>query len=316
MGWRCLRRACRYPGRGELGLDISVVIACYNGAATLGETLEALTAQQAPVAWEIVLADNGSTDASAALFAAHARRHPGVPMRAVAAPERGKSHALNAGIRAAAGRSLLFCDADDAPAPGWLAAMAGALEDHAFVAARIDLDALNPGWTSAYRGNAQAEGRLVALQHAPRCLVAGGGTFGFRREVFAAVGDFDPAFRYLEDTDYCVRAHLRGIALHLVTEAVMRVRCRAAPKGIYRQARNYARYRALLRRRYAPDAAPLRPGPCLRLTGRMVRLAAARLLREVGVKPRDPLVLAQLNLRLGTAAGSLAGALAYRVSPA
>ena len=52
--------------------EASVIIACLNGAATLGETLDSLTAQRWDRPWEIVFADNGSTDASVAIFEEHA----------------------------------------------------------------------------------------------------------------------------------------------------------------------------------------------------------------------------------------------------
>ena len=82
--------------------EISVIVASRNAAATIAETLEGLSAQEWDGAWEIVLADNGSTDDTVAIFREHAGRHPGIPMRLVdAGQRRGKSHALNVGIRAA-----------------------------------------------------------------------------------------------------------------------------------------------------------------------------------------------------------------------
>ena len=107
---------------------LSVIIACRNGAATLGETLEGLVAQRWDRPWEIVLADNGSTDGSAALFRAVAAAHPECRMRVVDASGRpGKPFALNTGIAAARAPALAFCDADDVPGEGWLAAMGKAL---------------------------------------------------------------------------------------------------------------------------------------------------------------------------------------------
>ena len=95
-------------------VDVSVIVACLNGQETLAEALESLTAQAWDGAFEILLADNGSTDASAAIFAEHARRHPHLRMRRVdASAERGKAAALNAGLAAAEGRAFLFVDCDD-----------------------------------------------------------------------------------------------------------------------------------------------------------------------------------------------------------
>ena len=254
--------------------EVSVIIACLNGAATLAETLDSLTAQRWDRPWEIVFADNGSTDASVAIFTGHAARHPEVAMRLVdAAAKPGKSNALNLAIRAAAGRSILFCDADDTVAPGWLAAMGRALGRHDFVAARFDSHRLNPDWARAARDTGQIE-RLTPLPFEPWCAVAGGGTLGFHRELFEVVGDFDPAFSTHLDTDFCIRASLRGFELRLVPDAVYNYRFRDSPAAIYRQAYAYARSEALLRRRYAATAPLLAPGPWIELSMRTARLSA------------------------------------------
>ena len=165
-------------------LEISVIIACFNGAETLAETLASLVIQEWDRSWEIILADNGSTDASVEIFLGLAAARPDVRMRVVdAGAEKGKSFALNTAIRAARGRSILFCDADDAVAPGWLAAMGAALDRHPFVAAWIDIVKLSPDWTLATRGTVQRN-TLSRLPHPPYALVAGGATLGFHREVF------------------------------------------------------------------------------------------------------------------------------------
>ena len=220
-----------------------------------------------------------------------------------AAAKPGKSNALNLAIRAAAGRSILFCDADDTVAPGWLAAMGRALERHDFVAARFDSHRLNPDWARAARDTGQVE-RLTPLPFEPWCAVAGGGTLGFHREVFEAVGGFDPAFTAVEDTDFCIRAYRAGYALRLVPDAVYYYRFRDSPAAIYRQAYVYARSEALLRRQYVTDARFLAPGPWLRLATRTARLSAGwlkhRLLGRGG-----PVARAERSRKLGKAIGDL-----------
>ena len=47
-------------GRSEPGVALSVVIACFNGQETLPTQLDALAAQDDPVSFEVILADNGS----------------------------------------------------------------------------------------------------------------------------------------------------------------------------------------------------------------------------------------------------------------
>ncbi len=295
--------------------EISVIIPCLNGAETLAEALDSLVAQRWDRPWEIVFADNGSTDASVAIFTGHAARHPEMAMRLVdASARRGQSNALNIAIRAAAGRSLIFCDADDTVAPGWLAAMGAALERHDFVACRFDLEALNPDWALAERQHPQVE-RLSILPFEPFCPVAGGATLGFHRELFEVVGDFDPAFSTHLDTDFCIRASLRGFKLSLVPDAVYNYRFRDSPEAIYRQAYAYARSEALLRRRYAATAPFLAPGPWIELSMRTARLSAGWLKHRLLGRRRSLLDRARFNRGYGTALGDFAGALAHRVAP-
>src|SRR5690349_1945599 len=107
-------------------VDLSIVIAARDAAATLGEQLDALATQVWDGTWEVLVVDNGSTDATCAIVRAAARQWPG--LRLVEATDGvGPAYARNVGSRSATGRSLAFCDADDVVAPGWVAAMGGAL---------------------------------------------------------------------------------------------------------------------------------------------------------------------------------------------
>ena len=238
-----------------------------------------------------------------------------LPMRIVdASKRRGRANALNLGIRAAAGRSIMFCDADDTVAPGWLGAMGKALEEHDFVAARIDPTALNPDWRSATRSHDQTKW-LPVIPFEPFCPVAGGATLGFHKELFEAVGDFDPAFASDQDIDFCIRAYLKGYRLKFVADAAYNYRFRDNPEAIYRQAYEYAHFEALLRRRYVTDTALLAPGPWLHLSIRTSRLAARWLKRKMLRRRETPLDRARFNQRLGGAMGDWAGSLAFRVAP-
>ncbi len=294
----------------------SVVIKCLNGADTIAAALESLLAQQTRQDWEIVLADNGSTDATREIFLAHARDPRAPAMRIVdCSGRRGRSHALNLGIRGARGDRLMFLDADDTVAPGWLDAMADALAQHDFVAARMDVETLNPGGQDGRRKLRQAR-ELARLSQAPHCLHAGGATLGFHRAVFEAVGGFDLDVTCLEDTDFCIRAHLAGFELRFVPDAVYNYRFRSEPGAIYRQARDYSKARALLRRRYAPEASRrLAPMAWIGLTMALSQLGASELRRRAGRRQRSQTGAALYERRLGLAMGDLQGALAYGVAP-
>jgi glycosyltransferase involved in cell wall biosynthesis len=85
----------------------SVIIPVYNGAATIGRALDSVTSQTQPPE-EIIVVDDGSTDASAEIVAAHAG-----PIRLVRQQNQGVSVARNRGAAEATGDWLAFLDADD-----------------------------------------------------------------------------------------------------------------------------------------------------------------------------------------------------------
>ncbi len=104
----------------EPALELSFVIPCLNEAPTLAATIADCHrgGRGAAVPYEVVVADNGSSDGSLAI----AQR---AGARVVAVPQRGYVAALQAGIAAARGRFVLMGDADSTyrfdQAPAFLA---------------------------------------------------------------------------------------------------------------------------------------------------------------------------------------------------
>lgn len=103
---------------------VSVVIPAYNAAAHLGECLDSVQAQEGKFTLEVIVVDDGSCDATAAV----ARRQGGV--RLVSQPNSGPSAARNAGIAVAQGEFIAFLDADDLWPPGKLPSQLEALHRH------------------------------------------------------------------------------------------------------------------------------------------------------------------------------------------
>lgn len=293
----------------EKQIEITVVIPCYNGEVTLAETLDGLVAQQWDGVWEILLSDNRSTDRSVAIFREYAVGNPHIPMRVVDASQRkGQPHALNTGVYSAKGLSVLFCDADDVPAPGWLSAMATALREYDFVASRMDLRTLNSDWVFQSRRNAQ-ESELPKISYPPYLYHAGGGTVGFRKKVFETVGEFDHSLPCLHDTDFCFRAQQAGYQIHYEADAVMCIRFRADMDAIYRQAYNYAKYNVIVSKRYKAHGPPPK--------GRWGRFIKAwRSLWRTYRRPgKDMAEMARFQWKLGWQMGLLAGILQNRCPP-
>lgn len=102
-------------------MAISVLIATYNRAEILRETLEAMTTLKSPPGgWELIVIDNNSTDRTKRVCEEFAEA---LPIRYVFERQQGKNYALNAGLEKANGDLLVFTDDDVSPVAHWLMAL-------------------------------------------------------------------------------------------------------------------------------------------------------------------------------------------------
>jgi len=240
-------------GDGGPGLDVSVVIAARDAAATLPAQLDALAAQDPACTWEVLVADNGSTDGTRDVVLDAARRTGRVRL-VDASATRGAGAARNAAARVARGRALLFCDADDVVAPGWVDALHAGLRGSDVVAGRLEWERLNSRAAQGSRALPQVDG----LQHTdplPGLGCASSSNLAVSRALFDRLGGFDVRARYLQDTDLCWRAQLAGGALAFEPAAVVHMRLRAGLVGAWRQGRGSGMGQRWLAARYAEVAA-------------------------------------------------------------
>jgi len=284
-------------------MKLSVIIPCYNAAETLAVQLEALAGQHWSQPWEVILANNRSTDDSLKIASDYQARLPNLRL-VEASARQGQPYALNCGAAQAHGELLLFCDADDEIAPGWVAAMGNALAEAHLVACRFDTQKLNAPWMYLSRGNSQSAG-LGQYRYPPYLPHAGGGGLGVRRAIFEELNGFDESLPYLHDTDFCWRAQLKGYKLQFVPDAVLYVRFRESLVSLYRQARNYGEYNVALYRRYRPLGMP----PLPKSAGLQ---AWARILYQL-IWLRDRVDVARWLWDFGWRVGRIRGSLRYRV---
>src|SRR5207249_310562 len=267
-------------------MKLSAVIPCRNAADRLPRQLSALAREKWQGWWEVVIADNGSTDGTRKVAERFKDRLPRL-LVVDASARRGASYARNVGARSASGEAFLFLDADDEIAPGYLPPMADALTHHDFVAAYRDSESLNTGWVRLSRRTHPYEGFRNFYGFLPH---AGGTRIGVRRPIFESAGGFDENLLGGEDVDFCWRVQLAGIPLHLVSEATVRVRFRQSLPRIYKQARLSGRGDALLYCRYRAAGMPGRSiGDGLR--------APLSALRQGLSHPRLPSLLGPLSSR-------------------
>lgn len=101
---------------------VSVIVCTRNRGASLHKTLRALASVESSSAWELLIADNGSTDDTAAIVAGAASARM-CTVRYLYEPRLGKSFALNKAITNAQGQYIAFTDDDALPGPEWWTAL-------------------------------------------------------------------------------------------------------------------------------------------------------------------------------------------------
>ena len=216
---------------------VSVIIPALDAAATLPLQLDALASQTYPGPWEVVVADNGSTDGTPELARRWGGRLPAITV-VDASDGRGANHARNAGATAARGDVLAFCDADDEADAHWVEAMAEAAGTCAVVAGRLEVERLNDRLTRSWRVPPPGDGPRTAYRFLPAAESA---NLAVQTRVFRALGGFDKGFVRPggDDTDFCWRAQLGGNRLCFASAAMMHYRYRPGLRALARQFYGY-----------------------------------------------------------------------------
>jgi glycosyltransferase involved in cell wall biosynthesis len=284
---------------------VSVIVPCHgNAAGVLREQLAALADQDFDRPWELLVADNGTSGATLAVAEEFRASIP--RLRVVDVRHRpGQAYAVNAAARAALGDDLVLLDSDDVVEPDYLRLVHQALKDHAFVGARLDSDALNPGWLRRRRRPMQEDG-LEDLLDAGRPVVVGA-AMAVRRDAFVAVGGFDESMDTQIDLDLSWRLQAAGHCPAFVREAVVHYRYRQQLSALWRQERAYGIGEARLyakHRERGEQGLPRRP---LRRTLRGwadVAVAVPCVVTRAG--------RARLVTRAGAATGRLMGSVRHR----
>lgn len=208
---------------------VSIVIATRNRERLLSETLAALAVLEWPRdAVEIIIADNGSTDGTAAVVASAAHAADAPPIRYLFVEPPGKSHAVNAALAIARGEIIALTDDDVLPDRGWLQGLVAAFDTGAdFVAGRVfpRWETAPPAWMSPtlYGVLAIPDNGDTRLPIAPgdSRVVPIGANMAVRASVVATVGGLrtdlgklDGTLRTGEDHEFFLRmldAGFRGV---------------------------------------------------------------------------------------------------------
>jgi glycosyltransferase involved in cell wall biosynthesis len=274
---------------------VSVIIPVCNEEEHLGDQLEALSAQTYTGEWELLVVDNGSTDRSLEIASGFASR---LPLRIVdASAQRSINYARNAGVAAAAGDFVAFCDGDDVVSTGWLEALVATGLTADIVTGQLDSMLLNDAVQRSWRPSKLQTEPLSPYGFLPS---AAGGNCGMWTRVAREIG-WNEEFRFGGcDVEFSWRAQLAGFTLAFAPDAVIHLRYRSTLRGLARQYFSYGRAGPLLYRHFRQHGMPWD-----RQNARDRWRGIARGVRGVGSVEQRGSWVRSLSFSLGRAYGSV-----------
>ncbi len=183
---------------------VSVVVSARNEEANLDSLLTKLRAQDYPD-FEVVVVNDGSTDATAAIVDQHSGADARVRLVTVEPVQPRKKHAISAGIRAARHSLIALTDADCRPHRSWLRQVILHYEDDYTNRVIVGYGPYDrqPG---AVNRVARYENFTTAFLTAAACglgrpYMAVGRNIGYPRELFERVGGLDATMQSLSGDD-------------------------------------------------------------------------------------------------------------------
>lgn len=178
----------------------SVVVATYNNRNALEKTLDSLLAQRFSDRYEVIVVNDGSSDATKEFLDSYAKGKK--KLRVIYQPNSGVCKARNAGIKAAKYGIVVNMDHDCIAEKDWLEKMVAGFDSH------------EVGVVSAYD-------------------YYGGTSTAFRKELLDKVGGYDEEYRYYrEDTDLSFKIMDLGYKFKLVNAGYLHDHIESSPNGI------------------------------------------------------------------------------------
>lgn len=203
--------------------DVSVVMCTYNRSAMLPEAVQSVLDQDAgDVRYEFIIVDNNSKDRTREVvnsFIARGHTH----VRYIYEGKQGVANARNTGVENARAPLIAYTDDDVRVAKDWVRRIKQTFDEHPevdFVGGKV-LPRWNgepPGWLTRDHWSPLAiqdysDKSFYSNASHPICFVAA--NLSVRRNLFAEVGGFDPAFQRIgasstEDHEWQLRVWAAG----------------------------------------------------------------------------------------------------------
>jgi glycosyltransferase involved in cell wall biosynthesis len=241
---------------------VSVIIPAYNQARFLGYTVESVLAQTF-TDYEIIVVDDGSTDATLAVLSAYTPY-----LQVLSQKNAGLSAARNAGLAIARGDMIAFLDADDLWYPEMLALTVAYLQTHP------ECDLVVGGWDYIDEVGNPLSGEVTLAPLEARIekdffktLILRNQfiihAILLRRKSLDACGNFDTTLHALEDWDLWLRLAEHGCHVGFIHQRLVRYRrhrhCMSRDVARMEQAFHQVLTKVFTRERLIPELQKLQP---------------------------------------------------------
>jgi len=189
---------------------INCIVPVFNGEKYLAEALESIF-QQTYRPIEIIIADDGSTDATAAVAASYGDR-----IRYVRQDNAGAPAARNLGLSIAQGEFAAFLDADDLWHPEKLQRQIARFEARPEI--DLSITSIQNFWIPELKGEAERYRNHRLSAPVPGYVAA---TLLARRALFDRVGLFNLKFRHGDAQEWFLRTAEQGAVIDLLSDVLV-----------------------------------------------------------------------------------------------
>lgn len=224
------------PAASGFTPTISIVVAVYNGAATIRECLDSLLAIAYPVEkFEIIVVNNASRDNTAEILADY------LPdIKVFNEPKRGPAAARNCGIRHASGDVIALTDVDCTVSPQWLNALVAPLANPAVGISGGKILSRRPhNYIEAFGEQIHDHESAITKYKIPYVITM---NWAARKTLLREIGCFDESFLRGSDSEFSMRLAQTDYQIAYAPDALIYHRNEKNLRGLFHEGYIHGRY--------------------------------------------------------------------------
>jgi glycosyltransferase involved in cell wall biosynthesis len=239
---------------------ISIIIPVYNDPNGLKDTVQSIIKQETSEEFELIIADNNSTDNTRSVARSYAEEYDWIDL-SIEDSIQSSYAARNTGIEQATGSILVFIDADIIVDENWLNTVASEIRDRDYVT--YDMSVFIPDGKNTLAARYDRHTGFPIEEYAKKRNFGAGGCIAVRRSVFEDVGRFDHRLISGGDAEFGHRVAASGREIYFTPETQVyhpaRTSLRSQIKKEIRVGRGFCQLQRYYPDRYGQPGIPPRP---------------------------------------------------------